>query len=179
MIKDKTVFVLGAGASMPYGFPSGAELSRDIATQLANGQSELFRRLQMNGANLDHMREFPRLFRESGRESIDSFLQSRTEFRQVGKMAIFHVLANRESENDLFPQDHDWMRYLLARMSGANPDEFRRNQLRVITFNFDRSFERRLFLAVRANYNLGDAEAFELCSSTVPVHHMHGDLAGC
>jgi hypothetical protein len=30
MIKNKTVFVLGAGASKPYGYPTGEELFKEV-----------------------------------------------------------------------------------------------------------------------------------------------------
>jgi len=37
VITSPTVFVLGAGASIPYGFPSGEKLAESIAHQLMNG----------------------------------------------------------------------------------------------------------------------------------------------
>jgi len=36
MIKEKTVLILGAGASKPYGFPTGEELRREIIDNYVN-----------------------------------------------------------------------------------------------------------------------------------------------
>jgi hypothetical protein len=175
MIHRPTVFVLGAGASMAYGFPSGSELGTEIAEALDSQTSVLYKRLFDNGIDREQLNAFPRLFRESSRDSVDGFLQSRTEFRDMGKMAMVLTVGVREIEKNLFPKEDDWLKYLLGRMTGGIPHEFASNQLRIITFNFDRSFERRLFLAVQANYNLGAKDARDLCKC-VPILHMHGDL---
>jgi hypothetical protein len=45
----------------------------------------------------------------------------------------------------------------------------------VITFNFDRSFEYRLFRMLRGSYGLDDNQAGKLCA-VVPVLHIHGSL---
>jgi len=36
MIDTPTLFILGAGASKPYGYPTGAELRTDIVKQFVN-----------------------------------------------------------------------------------------------------------------------------------------------
>ena len=36
MITEKTVFILGAGASKPYGFPTALELRKDIIYKFPN-----------------------------------------------------------------------------------------------------------------------------------------------
>jgi hypothetical protein len=45
----------------------------------------------------------------------------------------------------------------------------------VITFNFDRSYERALFRALAARYNLGDERTAALASEFAPLH-IHGQL---
>ena len=64
--------------------------------------------------------------------------------------------------------DWNWYTYLFDYMRTAEPEDFRHNQLKIITFNFDRSFERRLFLMLRGTYGLDDLEAGKLCAA-VPV----------
>jgi hypothetical protein len=49
------------------------------------------------------------------------------------------------------------------------------NRLTIVTFNFDRSFERALFRFLRANCADTEAKAREMMKS-VPVHHLHGQL---
>ena len=48
MIKIPTVFIVGAGASKPYGFPIGRELVTLICNNLINDQSRYFKQLNNN-----------------------------------------------------------------------------------------------------------------------------------
>ena len=57
----------------------------------------------------------------------------------------------------------------------AGPERFEQNQLSIITFNYDRSFEQFLFLALKNSYGLNDSEAANLLTS-VPIVHVHGQL---
>jgi len=176
MISRPTVFVLGAGASMPYSFPSGVQLASQIATQLTERNGELSRLMRANGIDDKLLQAFPIAFRESGRESLDAFVQSRREFLSIVKLAIVISIGLIESEPSLFTSGADWMKYLFNRMAGGSPGDFASNQLKVITFNFERSFERRMFLNMRANYDMDDVSALTSCETTVPVLHFHGDL---
>jgi len=127
----------------------------------------------------DLVQEFPGAFMRSGRESIDEFVESRPKFLPLAKLAIAFVLGPLENEAALYPRgaiDHDWMRYLLNRMLHGNVDEFRENKLKVITFNFDCSFERKLFSTVRSAFGVARESALNLCEQTVPVLHIHDDL---
>src|SRR5207247_4871574 len=54
-------------------------------------------------------------------------------------------------------------------------ESFQGNRLSVVTFNFDRSFERRLFRALKAGYGIADQDVPHLAKS-VPVWHIHGKL---
>jgi hypothetical protein len=49
------------------------------------------------------------------------------------------------------------------------------NRVTIVTFNFDRSFERALYLFVRANRAAGEAEAIEQLLQ-IPIYHLHGQL---
>jgi hypothetical protein len=49
------------------------------------------------------------------------------------------------------------------------------NRVKIINFNFDRSFEYRLFIMLRGFY--GEAEALQL-SASVPILYVHGNLGG-
>src|SRR6267378_303056 len=77
MIEKRTVLILGAGASMPYGFPSGSGLRRHIIEYL----DELL---------------------SADTTSIDVFLERRTEFVEIGKAAIAATLIPLESTRNLF-----------------------------------------------------------------------------
>ena len=50
-----------------------------------------------------------------------------------------------------------------------------KNNLSIITYNYDRSLEQYLFIALRAAFNLKSSECRTLMKS-IPIIHMHGDL---
>ncbi|MDP9222914.1 MAG: hypothetical protein M3P18_03495 [Actinomycetota bacterium] len=182
MILDPTVLVLGAGASHDYEFPLGSALVDIILGALlpeyestAYYQSVLVAAATA-GATPQHIETFRRALAESQRSSVDRFLQTRQEFLAVGKAAIAAALIPGEMYKTLIAPRGRWVSYLLDGMIGdADPDSFRANRLTVVTFNFDRSFERLLFLALKASYGLTDAAAADLAAH-VPVYHVHGDL---
>ena len=93
------------------------------------------------------------------------------------------LLVLLEQENILIPTftgyegyERRWYDYLFG-MVGASIDEFKKNKLAVVTFNYDRSFEHALFLFLKHNNNLSDEEAEEL-RTNIPVVHMYGQLGG-
>lgn len=191
MIRQSTVFVLGAGASEPYGFPSGMKLAEEVCHHLEKRNHELGAALRLHCHDAV-VAALPVEFRRSGQYSLDAFVERRHEFRDVVKLAIVRSLIPCENDVTLIaprsseivptpngpaprPPDRDWYRYLLTKIITTKAEGFHENQLRVVTFNFDRSFERRLFIGLKANYNLDDAAAATLAES-IPVLHLHGDL---
>jgi len=67
------------------------------------------------------------------------------------------------------------MRYLFDRLMPSRPEDLARNRVNILTFNFDRSFERVLWLALKAEYGRSDDETREYAKILTPVH-VHGDL---
>ena len=178
MIAKPTVFVVGAGASKPYGFPTGGGIASRILEELKSGNGDLWAKLNQYGFDAGRTGEFFAAFRDSGHFSLDAFVQHRKEFRDIAKTLMAALLMWNEDDETLIgaTDDEDWYRALFARMTmRKKADEFRGNQLAVVTFNFDRSFERRLFRALKANYNRPDDETADL-ATTIPVFHIHGQL---
>jgi hypothetical protein len=173
MIRTPTVFVLGAGASVPYGFPPGLSLANEVCSRLkAHPYGENLR--ELFGADL--VEAFAEQFVRSGQYSLDAFVEGRPEFQQIARVAVVQELMPREIDASLMPtsDQDDWYRYLFSKIIPAATGAFT-NQLQVITFNFDRSFERRLFIALKARYDVADSIATEL-ALRIPVLHVHGDL---
>lgn len=126
MIEEKTVFVLGAGASRPYALPTGGEL-RDIVLRSMRWRggpwttylSELdFDQSEVEG--------FTRHFRESPRPSVDLFVEHRPEYLRLGKAAIALALIPCEQPERVFPtpnqatQDFlkdNWYQYIFGKMN--------------------------------------------------------------
>lgn len=175
MIKPPTVLVLGAGASEPYGFPLGRELLFQVIEQL-RVNSGLHNDLLKLGFERDHLLVFGDHLQRSMQPSVDAFLEHRPEFVDVGKAAIARTLVRCEQEGVLLPKRDQprWYEYLFTHM-GTDVGEFEQNQLSIITFNYDRSLEYFLYLALKNSYGLEDEEAATLVAS-VPIVHVHGQL---
>ena len=99
MIDIPTVFILGAGASKPYGYPTGNELKKFITSELFMLLNRFIREreeLQLVREEWDrNVREFVESFRGTV-DSIDLFLSRRTECMEVGKLAILYSIFHFE-----------------------------------------------------------------------------------
>jgi hypothetical protein len=99
MIEHPTVVVLGAGASMPYGFPPGSTLAREVVNAFAeeNPNTELKRVARLNGFDDSLVKDFPSEFNKSPRSSLDAFVESRKQFRDIVKYGMAAKLLPREA----------------------------------------------------------------------------------
>jgi hypothetical protein len=93
MIDTPTLFVLGAGASKPYGFPVGAELKEQIINNFSTDIERLLNNassLQQREKNiiLSDGKSFVNNFSKSPIESIDKYLAINPKYSDVGKIAI-------------------------------------------------------------------------------------------
>src|SRR5947208_1187998 len=104
MIKKYTVFILGAGASKPYGYPTGPEL---IAKML-NLKDEVARVIQECGTGADQWRAFQDSLRKSSQGSIDAFLERRPDLRGIGKLLIAANILHCENESAFYVSDDHW-----------------------------------------------------------------------
>lgn len=175
MIKSPTVLVLGAGASLPYGFPLGSELRSEIL-----GLPQSRSAVALNTSIKQHplFTEFVDAFMASRRYSIDAFLATRMRFAEVGKQVIAAALLYRETNsvdrlrNSL---QQDWYDYLWNRLSTVPWDELNFDNLSVVTFNYDRSLEFFLLSAARGTYGVTEEEAVAKLRQ-LKIVHVYGDL---
>ena len=54
-------------------------------------------------------------------------------------------------------------------------DNFCSNQIKIVTFNYDRSFEFALYQYVKHKYDFEPQQLLE-CVQAIPVHHVYGQL---
>lgn len=174
MITKPTVLILGAGASAPYEFPMGEELWEILCNDLQSGYLHDF--LLSNGFNADDILSFRDNLFESGKISIDAFLEHRKEFLKIGKLAIATVLTKYEDGNILFNSGKGkWYKYLFDKINSPSFEKFSDNKISIITFNYDRSFEHFLFNSVQKSYGKSDEECAVVISK-IPIIHLHGRL---
>lgn len=184
MVHEHTVLVLGAGASAPYSFPTGRELVFRVLEELEagvcgrkTGDFRCYRVLRGCDFSEKHIEEFWTALRGAMQPSVDAFLEHRPEFVDIGKAAIAACLIPHEDPDALLPRADGrdrWYEYLFNRMAGTR-EEFEHNRLSVITFNYDRSLEAFLYIAVQNSYGIDADDAVALLR-TVTIVHPYGQM---
>lgn len=187
MITEDTVFVLGAGASKPYGFPLGGELVKEIYSGFYNRVEALLAKMkdpELLEEISDIAKPFVSSLSRSSSNSIDLFLAGNQHFSKIGKLAIALTILRAERESQFWPNtesDKDWYAYLFQRMREElkSPDSFGRfakNKVTFITFNYDRSLEFYLTEALSNSFSHVDRTEIESVISRIPIHHVHGTI---
>lgn len=187
MINKKIVFILGAGASKPYGFPTGAELKKEVlqknygkgikaAKSRQQGQYSSLWAYILDTCGEQIVESFFKSLRKSGFSSVDAFLENREEFIELGKILISIELIKYEDENKLYScEAGDWYQYLYHNMLRASSEDFSRNNISFLTFNYDRSLEHFLINALSNDYGISNEQAAAYTKS-IPIVHLHGML---
>lgn len=174
MIEKPTVLVLGAGASMDFEYPSGNGLVNEVLQITGNKNNDAYRTLKDLGHGPSEIQSFYSALYYSSRLSVDAFLEHQPEFVEIGKAAIALSLIKYEKLDTLFSNSDSWYKYLFDRMNTSFED-FGKNNLDVITFNYDRSLETYLFYAVQHAYGKSGEDVQEIVSR-IEIVHVHGDL---
>lgn len=176
MISQKVTLILGAGASMPFGFPSGYQLKTQIIEGLSPGNRRgMLSHLRNAGLELMEIEHFRTALEKSGKRSVDAFLEHRPEYLTVGKIATACALLPCENEARLFASGQEsWYEYFFNKLN-AQFEEFDKNSVSVVTFNYDRSLEQYLITALRNAYGKTVEECVAKLSS-LPIVHLYGQL---
>lgn len=175
MILDReVVFILGAGASKPYGFPLAYELGREALRWL--DKRSIRDPLHKIGIDDARIEEFIHAFDESRCGSIDHFLQTRSEkYMDVGVAMLASILIAKEDPQKVRnPERGDcWYGWLLDNL-GDTADEFDASPLTLATFNYDRSAEQVLIRGLHTRYGIPVEQATKMVVKK--VIHLYGDL---
>jgi len=190
MIKTKTLLILGAGASVPVGFPPGAELVREVCKilhRVPGGDAQQSPKLRwiadalsisVPGRGFDSIEKFRQALIDSLTPSVDAFLEYNQAFIRIGKCAIATALLTKE-----YPRQHEklmsgkpiWYQLLFSALN-APFDDFQNNELSIVTFNYDRSLEYHLHRALKGFYHgKSDKECADKLNA-IPIIHVHGKL---
>ncbi len=194
MIENNTLFILGAGAHMPYGFPSGQKLVSDLLYGFTDQNyskehfsideniSDIFLKNRIWSPGV--INRFINALKKSGRISIDKFLRNQSNgWDDVGKRLIGFIISLYESKCDPFSgvQEgfHDYSEsiyhYLFEKMDAIDDEKITENNIRFITFNYDRCLEHFFTEAVRVNYPNELKEFKKFLSRN--VIHVHGSIS--
>jgi hypothetical protein len=195
----KTCLVLGASASAPYKLPTGAKLrdllildqsepakatvaeflpilpdepTYSVMNPMERWQESTHKYLlgaHLAKEDLEHFRKCLFLARSS---SVDRFIQhNEPQWGPLGRRLLAHALLNCEKEEWL---DKDWYQDLFD-IIAPTPESLVDGMLSVITFNYDRSFERFFRTAFQYQFGLAECPALELYRR-IKIEHVYGDL---
>jgi hypothetical protein len=176
MIQTHTLFILGAGASKPFGYPTGPELRDRIIEDVFS--EDIVDALSMCGDDIKYFNQelkiFRRAFARSGRYSIDRFLEHQPKFMEIGKMLIARILISYEEDSLLRNREENWYMHLLELLE-VPFETLHLNNTSFITFNYDRSLEHFLFEAIRNQSGKNPEDCKEIMKN-FPIVHLYGQL---
>lgn len=171
---SKYLFILGAGASKPYGYPTGDELKWKIINELSNCNGLTFEALKEDFLD-GRIKEFASSFRASKLNSIDAFLRMNHDFESIGKLAIAVNILQAQTSSNLDPANQDWFGYLYNRLIGTEEERLNNPDISFITFNYDHSLEHQLYNSFKHSFKLSEERVRDVLKK-IKVHHVYGDI---
>lgn len=178
LIRTPTTFVIGAGASRPYGLPLGADLLEQARSLHLN--DDLFRLLISLPMEPGGVLRFIEDIKETPTRSIDDYLAKRqhdSDFMKIGRAVIAGLMGRAIASQKAPKPNEDWLGQIIEWMStGANTRsafEKGNSSVRFVTFNFDSNIENRLVRDVHWLYRSLDARPI---TDVVETIHVHGQL---
>jgi hypothetical protein len=188
MIASETVFILGAGAHVSYGFPVGNKLKSDIVSLVTPNESRASNKDDFwiaagrrdSDIKFASCKEFSMALCNAGQPSIDAFLNSnrhKNGYEAIGKAAIAKILLDYEKGANFGGED-DWMEYVFRIMlEGVDSlhDFSTNNKVAFITFNYDRFLERFLHSRIASSFGVSENEAYSYLER-IPVYHVYGSI---
>jgi hypothetical protein len=174
----ENVLILGAGASRYHDFP----VSREIWDKICINKSDLGTQ-QLEGLGFDPaaFADFSERLRLSHVTSVDLFAEyviDDADDLYMAKGLIAYCLAIFEGPGTLaHSRPRNWYRTLSDALIGLRLDEFPRHDLAIITFNYDRSFERYLFDCLRGRFGKRHSvDEITAAFRRLPIIHIYGQL---
>lgn len=174
MFVKRTVLILGAAASSPYGFPLGSKLVENIIG--LEKDPEFIELLLSQGLDSGIAKELSEALVIAGPSSIDLFLDNRDDkFGKVGKLAIALVLMRCENEGAIDYRRTDAWYHTLANYLGERRPDLRTNRLSILTFNYDRSLEHSLHQIFQYRFGMSSEDAANAVAR-FDIRHVYGQL---
>jgi hypothetical protein len=175
------VFILGAGAGKPYGFPLGDELYQFMCNNLTAQFKDEYRK--------ENAEDFSKELRQTCGVSIDKYLNINKGVKDIGVLSVaaaihfFELNSIRNLPFNNFSLEGDWYTYLYKKMIQGldTPEDLLRiseNRVSFITFNYDRSLEHFLFSTLYGLLKNAMVSKEILASKLkeIPFIHVYGKI---
>lgn len=186
---EDVIFILGAGASVPYGYPTANQLRQKIVRGNVDVISYTYRNLE-NQNKIDYNwwenRWKPLIdqFDKSNTESIDLFLtRNRNKIdTDLGVLLILYFLSWYESRYKIIRFDKDWYFAFFNELTREVTQKEQlyllvKSPIQIITFNYDRSLEYFLYTSLVNSFTLDSDEARTIYNMLFSVYHVYGKIA--
>ena len=196
MIDTETVFILGSGASQPYGLPTDADLLTLINDRFISDYRSMpytsdlpHRLIEFEKAKrTEHAEKFINRLRDVvGTTTIDEFISLNSKYEDIGKKAIQHYLL--EAEIDYFDNRRteytsDWFEIVLRETfkeckEQRDPSLCDLNNVHFLTFNYDRIIEHlfiKQFISLFQDLMDVDINKKQIEFFIYKVIHLYGSL---
>lgn len=184
MNKPITTFILGAGASLPYGFPLAEELRKQIINITNVGSSgNMVPTIVKMRFQEDDIKDFKIKFEDARDKTIDAFLyrfRDKKRLVSIAKIAITIALLECERRRSITVEevDDDWFTIILDDIKKVDDfSQFDLSHLNFITFNYERSIEYLFITSLRGSYppfNNDDNLAEAL--GKMNIEHVYGSF---
>jgi len=190
MFTKETVFILGAGASVPYGYPTAQGLRDFIIKDFR--QKYIFYLHKKYNHSSDEAEKIAnkfmyliQSFNQSGTKSFDLFLsRNRGEYYEQGKFILAWCILYFESSSkfneEIKNPASDWYKWLYNEMTdelvkSSDLEKINENKLKIITFNYDRSLEEYLEESLIFSFS-GDRKDVTKFTEWINVIHTYGKI---
>jgi hypothetical protein len=187
MFRTNTCFVLGAGISKPFGFPVGNQMQKAICDSQYVPTTDFVGIIAkvLPADKSDAANKLVEAFKLSDVYSIDNWLetnQDNADLLMAGKLAISAVIMNAEATGLGLSQggyiEGDWFAWLWNNMRTTKIENLSENNVRFVTFNYDRLFEWKLNQQIRNTYLQASGEEHKAALDWAQsrIVHAHGAL---
>jgi hypothetical protein len=118
---------------------------------------------------------------QSHDSSLDALLELRPDITEVGKRLIAAILLELEfhsKSSQRYPEPKDdWLTLFFGELTGRTTslEDFAKNPVVLITYNYDRLIEHRLCGALMAHYGRSRDDCIRVLRQ-LQIIHLHGDL---
>lgn len=164
----RIAFILGAGAHIPFGFPSGEDLKLEVAKLIGEAKKEVG--TKQHGARYDGCANG---LLGCG-TSIDKFLSENKDHDEIIRPLIAKALSWKEMAVIQSQYISDWLKYLwpyIAIKKGQLDKRFS-----FVTFNYDRTTEFMLARACAALWGMPYDECAKLVEDSLTFYHVYGSF---